>query len=185
MRRGCLLGTGVLLLLCLGLGAVAWFAGLPALRGGLQDGIADGIATAVVDRLPPSPGLGVAPGTTTITERDLQASLLANAGDRDATPAAGDADILLRLTPAGVEIGISAQGQDATYRGRLAAEDGRLVLPDLAVDNDVLALFLPPADLAAAIADGVNRHLAANDLRLESVTPTDGAVTLTTAPATP
>lgn len=182
MRRGCLIGIGALLLLCLGVGALGWFVGLPALRGGLRDGIADGIATAVVQRLPATPGVGVAPGTYTITERELQASLLANSGGRAATPAAGDADLLVRLTPAGVEIGVSSQGQDARYRGRLAAADGRLVLPDLTVDNDALALFLPPSDLARAIADGVNRHLAANDLRLQSVIPTDGAVTLVTAP---
>lgn len=179
MRRGCLFGTGILLLICVGVGAHFWFVALPDVRSTIREGI------EVARRLPPTVGSGVAPGTYTITERDLQQSLLASTGDADATPAAGAADILLRLPPAGVEIGIAAQGQDATYRGRLAVADGRLLLPDLAVDNDVLALFLPPSDLAAAIADGVNRHLAANDLRLEAVSPTDGAVTLTTAPATP
>lgn len=177
MRRGCLLGVGALLL-CLGVGALGWFVGLPAVRDGVREGIEEGVATEVALRLPATPGAGVAPGAYRVTQEQLQERLRANTRNAAGTPeaAAGDNDVVVRLSPAGVEAGISLHGQNAV-------DDGRLAVDDMKNDNAGPALFLPPDDLARDIADSVNAHLAANALRLQSVDPTDGAVTLVTVAA--
>ena len=181
MRRGCLIAAGVLLLLCVGVAALGWFVGLPSVRGGIRDGIEQGFATEVAGVIPATPGLGVAPGGYTVTEEELERRLRAGGNVRTDNPN----DLVVRLSPVGIELGFTAQGQDVTYTGRLAAEAGRLALRDMETDNPGLAFVLPPDDLGGAIADAVNAYLAANGLRLESIEPTDGAVTLTTAAATP
>ena len=177
MRRGCLFALLALPGLCLAVGAFAWFVALPGIRDDIRGGVEDGIATEVARRLPPTPGLGVAPGTYRLTEEDLLTGLRANAEGANLD------DLVLRLAPEGIELDFSARGQTATYAGRPAAADGRLLLRDMATDNAALALLLPPADLGRAIAGAVNGYLAANRLRLQSVESTDGAVTLTTVPA--
>jgi len=179
VRRGCLIAAGVLLLLCVGVAALGWFVGLPAVRGGIRDGIEDGVATEVADLIPATPGLGVAPGAYVVTEEELERRLRAGGNVQTDNPD----DLVVRLSPAGLEIGFTAQGQNVTYTGRLAAEDGRLVLRDMDTNNEGLAFVLPPDELGRAIAGAVNGYLAANNLRLESVEPAAGAVTLVTAAA--
>ncbi len=177
MRRGCLIAPLAVLALCLAGGALAWFVALPAVRRDVRGEIEDGVAAEVARRIPPTPGLGVAPGTYVVTEDQLQAGLRANAEDD------GLANLVVRLSPTGVALGFATRGQSATYTGRPAAANGRLVLRDMATTNDALAVLLPPDDLGRAIADAVNGYLAANDLRLQSVALGDGTLTLTTAPA--
>lgn len=177
MRRGCLIAVGVLLLLCLGVVALGWFVGLPAVRDGFRDTIEESVAEEVAQRIPATPGAGVAPGTYTITQRELETSLRANLQTDDPD------DLVVRLLPSGVELGFTTRGQEVIYTGRLAAEEGRLVLNDMETNNEGLAFVLPPDDLGRAIADAVNRYLAANALRLDAVETTEGAVALTIAPA--
>lgn len=177
MRRGCLIAGGVLLLLCLGVAALGWFVGLPAVRDGFRDTIEESVAEEVAQRIPATPGVGVAPGTYTITQRELEASLRQNLQTDDPD------DLVVRLRPSGIELGFTTRGQEVTYTGRLAAEEGRLALNDMETNNEGLAFVLPPDDLGRAIADAVNRYLAANDLRLDAVETTEGAVVMTTAAA--
>lgn len=210
MRRGCLIGIA-LLLLFLGGGTLGWLVGVPAVRGNVREGIEEGVATeiarlisATVDaRLvpatpaasavpatlagdgapatpgahspPATPSVGVTSTTYRFTEEQLRESFGASIGAADG--------LVVRLSPVGIEIDISSQGQNATYRSGLAVEDGRLILPAMTSDNGILALFLPPDDLARIIAGAVNTSFAADGRRLESVTPTDGAVALTAGPA--
>lgn len=82
--------------------------------------------------------------------------------------AAAENDVV-RLSPTGCEVGVSSYGQNVTYRGGLAVDDGRLTLPDIKTDNAGLALLLPLNDPARAIADRPSRSGAPSSASFRGV----------------
>ena len=174
-RRGLLIGAGAVLGFCL-LGCILVFvAGLPAFRDEVRDGVHDAVATEVARQIPPISGGAAQPGTYTLTDADLEASLRENLDENEDD----EQDLIVRILPTHVEIGITSQGQDAIYTGVPAAEDGELVMQDMDTDNGFVSFLLPPDTIAGAIEDAVNDYLTANNLRLDSVTLSDGELTLT------
>jgi hypothetical protein len=157
---GAVAGVG----LCIGGWVLLWYAGLPRLREGVQAGLADGIGTEVAARLPTVVPGEIGPGSYVVTAEELERAL-------GSTVQGGTVQgITVDFSPSGLALGVRTEGgQTATYTGVPAVEDGRLVLRDMRSDSDVLDLFLPAEDLGAAIADGVNRTLAAQDLLLDGV----------------
>jgi hypothetical protein len=170
-RRGWLIGGLVIVSLCILCCALTFVVALPRLRDGFQDSVRDAVSTEVSKQIPATAG------SYTITEESLQASLRQSASDDNAD------DLVVELSPAGIELGISAQSQHATYTGQPAAVDGRFVMQDMDTNSSILGFFLSPDDLGTAVEDAVNNYLAANDLRLESVTLAEGEMTLQVADA--
>jgi len=159
--------------LCL-LGCVIVFAaGVPAFRNEVRDGVHDAVATEVASQIPPAAGGAAQPGSYTLTAAGLQTGLRQNFDDDS-----NDQDLIVRVTAAQVEVGITSQGQDAIYTGILAAENGALVMHEMTTENGFVGYLLPPGTIAGAIEDAVNDYLAANNLRLDSVQIADGEITL-------
>lgn len=52
-RRGCLLGCSVLFALCIGIGLLTWYVGIPRLTGVIEDGLSDGLATEIANEINP------------------------------------------------------------------------------------------------------------------------------------
>lgn len=178
MRRGCLIGLIGVIGLCLGGWVLLWYAGLPAVRGEVRADLVEGVGTEIARNLPAASAVGIAPGSYVITAADLEQALGANF-----TGGGSVQGLSIDISPAGVSLGITAEGgQAATYTGVPATADGRLILRDMRSDNEVLEFFLPAQELGQAIADGVNQALAADRLILEGVELSDGRIELRTAP---
>jgi len=178
LRRGCLIGVVAVVALCIGGWVLLWYAGLPRLREGVQAGLTEGIGTEVAARLPTVVPGEIVPGSYVVTAEELQRAL-------GGTVQGGSVQgITVDFSPSGLALGIQTEGgQAATYTGVPAVEDGRLVLRDMRSDSDVLDLFLPADDLGAAVADGVNRALAAQNLLLDGVELGNGQLELRLAPS--
>ena len=177
LRRGGLFSSVAVLGLCVIACAVTWFVGVPAFQDAVREDVEDGVATEVARRIPRTARGAAQPGSYVITQESLRRQLMAEAEDTNAQ------DVVLQITPSGLELGFTTRGQDVTYSGTPVAEDGRLVIRDIQTDTDWLGFILPADDLAQAIEDGVNGYLAENRLRLDAVELGDGAMTLTTGPA--
>lgn len=154
-------------------------AGLPAFRDEVHDGVHDAVATEVARQIPPATSGSAQPGTYTLTAADLQAALRQNLDDDESD----DQDLIIRITTVQVEVGITSQGQDAIYTGTPVANDGRLDMQDMDTDNGFVGFLLPPDTIAGAIEDAVNDHLAANNLRLDSVELGEEEMTLVVSAA--
>ncbi len=162
--------AAVLVLCCCAFVTVPLFA----TRQVLPRAIRHGLSTEVARQLPATPGRGVAPGDYQITEQELQERL------RGSTDSDNVDRIVVRLTPAGMEIGFDSRSRSFSYTGTPVAEDGQLVMRDMHVDNRVLGFFLTPGALGNAIEDAVNTYLADNGLRLAALQLGNGVMTLTT-----
>jgi hypothetical protein len=168
MPRWLLFGGIGFVFVCILCCALTFVVGLPRLRDGFEESVRDAVATEVAAQLPGTPG------TTTITAESLQASLRQSADDDD---------IIVVITPSGLELGVSNRGQEVTYTGLPIAVNGRFEMQNMDSNSSVLDFFLSPDDMGNAIEEAVNGYLAANGLRLESVELIDGAMILTTVAA--
>jgi hypothetical protein len=173
-HRGWLIAGAAILGFCVLGCALVFVAGLPAFRSEVRDGVHDAVATEVARQIPAVPGSSAQSGTYTLSAADLEASLRQNLDDDESD----DQDLIIRISADQVEVGITSQGQDAIYTGTPVAEDGQLDMRNMETDNGLVGFLLPPNTIAGAIEDAVNDHLAANDLRLDSVQLADGEMTL-------
>jgi hypothetical protein len=173
-RRWLIIGaaiSGVLLLCC----CLAVTVPLFVARHTLPRAVRHGVSTEVARQLPATPGRGVAPGTYVITQQALQASLR---GSTDSTSADR---LIVRLTPAGMQVGLDSAGRGLTYTGVPTAANGLLVMRDMRIDSGLFGVLLSPSALGHAIEDAVNGYLADNGLQLTAVQLGNGSLTLTTA----
>ena len=177
-RRGFVIGAAAVLGFCLLSCVLVFVAGIPAFRNGVRDGVHGAVATEVARQIQPATGGAAQPGTYTLTAADLEAALRQNLNDGE-----DDEALIVRITSVRVEIGITSQGQDAIYTGTPAAADSQFTMRDMATDNDLVSYLLPPSTIAGAIEDAINDHLAANNLRLDSLQLTDGEMTLVVSQA--
>jgi hypothetical protein len=171
MRRGCLISVVAVLGLCVIACVLGYFVGLPRFQDAVADEFEDAIATETAQQLAPT-GQAPQPGTYVITEDSLLQSLQAEAEGGNVE------DVLVSITPEGIELGFDTGGQDVVYSGGVAAENGQLVLTDFEANNDGLEFFFPADKMGEAIEDGVNNYLQENGLELNAVTLGDGQLTL-------
>lgn len=168
MPRWLLFGGLGLVLVCILCCALTFVVALPRLRDGFEDSVRNDVATEVARQVPSTPG------TVTITAESLQTSFRQSAGDDD---------VIVRITPSGIEIGVSNRGQDITYIGLPVAVDGRFEMQNMDSNSSVTDFFLAPDDFGNAIEEAFNGYLAANGLRLAALELSDGEMTLTTVAA--
>lgn len=176
-RRGCLIAVGGmfgLLALCC---VVGWFVGVPRLRDSVSEGITDELSTQVASQLDNVPG-SLDPGTYTLSVADLRQQIDANLDSSTAS------NFDMSVDPQGIAISFESNSQRVGYAGTPVAQDGRLVIEDMTVDNDVLGFFLPADRAAGIIEDSINGYFAARDLEIESIDLGNDEITFTTVPAT-
>ena len=179
MRRGCFLSVIALLGLCLIACGLLYFVGVPRIRDSARDGMRDAISTTVARQIPASADGAAEPGTYELTETELQSEITGNLDVQNVE------DLVIDLTPAGITFRILTDGdQDLTYTGRPEVVDGQLRMADMEASDGFLDFIFPADDLGEAIEDAVNKYLAENNLRLESVELTDEALVLETVSAT-
>lgn len=177
MRRGCFIGTVGVLGLCVVCVALGYFVAIPRIRDSAQNGVRDAISTQVARQIPAAAG-GAAPGAYTITAAELQTSLNQNLSTDSVN------DLVITIAPSGFEFKVTAKGgQETTYTGVPAAENGRLVMNQMATNSDFLDFIFPAGTLGNAIEEAVNGYLAANHLSLADLTMADGEITLETVAA--
>jgi hypothetical protein len=179
MRRGCLISVLVVLGLCVVGCGLGYFVGLPRIQDAFADEFEDAISTEVANQIPSIGGQPPAPGTYTITEASLLQSL------QDEAEGGNVEDVLVSITPNGIELGFDTGGQDVVYSGGVEAEDGRLVLTDFEANNEGLEFIFPADKMGEAIEDAVNNYLEENNLQLAGVELTDGEMILEIEEAAP
>lgn len=175
-RRGCLMSIGVifgLLLICC---VVTWFVGIPRLRDNVSDSISKQLSTEVADQLAPPSGTLEA-GTYTLSVDELQQQIDAN------TDSSSDTNFGISVSPDGMTIDFDSGSQTFGYSGVPVARDGKVVLDDMQVDNDVLGFVMPADNVATIIEDGINNYIAAEGLQVESLTLGDNEIELVLIPA--
>lgn len=173
-RRGCLIGAGGLfglLLLCC---VVGYFVGIPRFRDSIGEGISESVSTEVAGQI----GTGqVGPGSYTITVADLQEQLEARVDVQNVE------DLGVSITPQGLTLAFSTNGQQVGYSGIPVAQNGQFVMNDMTVDNDGLAFFLPADKLGESIESGVNNYFSAQGLAIGSLQLGEDEITVEAIPA--
>ncbi len=160
-RRGCLITLGVLALLSIVCCVLAFFVGVPRVRDAIETGVAEGLGTEIASQLPAGE---LPPGTYAISLAELERQLTANvdAQNVEGISLSANGDLL--------ELGIETDtNQTLVYSGRPVAENGRLVVRDMTVNNDALEFILPADQLGEAIEQGVNDYFAARGLQVGGV----------------
>lgn len=173
MRRGFMIGCFGLLGLCVICAGVGYFAGLPRVRDGLQDGVANFGATEIAEifAIPGAAG----PGIHTLTEADINARIQAENPDTNNID-----DWLIDITPAGYDVGFSANSEAVSYSGNMVAENGRLSVTNTEADATFFEWFFSAGAMGNAVERSFNTWLDANNLTLTDVQLADGEVTLVT-----
>jgi hypothetical protein len=178
MRRGCFIGViGVLVLCLVGCGLV-WFVGIPRVRDSARDGIRDAISTEVAQQIPAGTDGTAEPGSYTLSAEEIQSSLSRNFDVQNVD------DLVIRISPTGFEFGVTTEGgQETTYSGLPVVENGQLKMTNMKSSEGVLDFIFPAKDLGKAIEDAVNNYLAENNLQVDDIELTNGALTLVTVSA--
>lgn len=176
IRRGCC-GCLVALLGLLVVAAVAAFlVGRAWLGDKLRQPLQIAVGTQIARQFAPAPGVQPAPGTYVIGQDDLNTAIRSEVGQTGFVD-----DAAITLAPSGFDLRAHlTNGGDVSYRGNIAAVDGRLRVTNLNGDGMITA-FLPPDQVRQAIENAVNDYLVANGLRLADAALGDGTLTLTTA----
>jgi hypothetical protein len=169
----------VLLGLCVVAGALGYFVGLPQLRQNMRAPLEDAVGTQIARELQPVSGIRAAPGTYVISQDDLNTALRSEVGQ---TGLVDDAAITLTPTGFALRAHFSNGGGDVTYRGNVAAVDGRLQATDLTGDG-IMTTLLPAGEVGKALENVVNDYLTTNGLQLTNAKLGNGTLTLTTKAA--
>src|SRR5206468_2038468 len=82
LRRGCLIGCGGLLVICLVVAGLGYFIGLPRAQDAIANDIGDGIATVVADGIQ---GANPSTGQLTITEQQINNTLNSDVNNANMT----------------------------------------------------------------------------------------------------
>ena len=174
---------GCLAILIIGALAAA-FVGLGIVRPLVKDEIGDElgrvVATQVVQQLAPGDGTPeLTAGTYTISADEINDELRSNA---DAYEPLESPEIT--IDPDGLELSFEAFGRESSYRGGVAVENGRIVLTDVEASG-LARRVLPAGDVQEILELELNEYIADAGLIVEDVELSDGALTLTTASASP
>lgn len=172
-RRGCLIGFGgffgLVLLCCL----VGYFVAVPRFRDSVGEGIAESVSTEVSGQI----GTGqITPGTYKLSVKELQRQLETQLDGQNVE------DLGISVDPNGLSLAFTANGQRIGYSGTPVVENGRFVLNDMTVDNDVLGFILPADKLGDAIESGVNDYFSAQGLAIGSLQLGEDEITIEAVP---
>lgn len=160
-----------LILVCCG---AVWFVGIPRLRDNIADSLSEELSTQVAAQLD---GVPASAGTYTLDVADLETQLQTQLNTQNVD------DIEISVDSTGMNFSFTSSEQEIGYTGRPVAEDGRLQLEDMEVNNDVLGFIMPADTLGNAIEEGVNNYFAAQDLAIESIALGDDVITFEVVPA--
>lgn len=178
---GCIMGCLAVLIIA---ALAAAFVGLGIVRPLLKDEIGDEIervvATQVAQQLAPGDGTPeFTAGTYVISADEINDDLRRNS---DAYEPLDSPEIT--IDPDGLELSFEAFGQESSYRGGVAVENGRIVLTD--VEASGLAERVLPANDVQEILEGeFNGYILDAGLIVEEAQLSDGELILTTASAVP
>lgn len=175
MKKGCLIGTVGLLALCLVGCGLGFFVGLPRIRENAREELRDAISTEVANQIPAGSSGVAEPGSYTFTAAELQRSLA------ESFQTSTIDDIVIRIDASGIAFGFKTSGgRETTYSGLPIAENGRLKMTKMDATDSILDFVIPATDLGKAIEDAVNNYLAANNLKIDTLTLTEGEITFDT-----
>lgn len=171
--RGCLIAfaafAGLVLVCCI----LLWFVGVPRLRDNIADDFSDALSTEVANQIPAGAGGELAPGTYTLSIAELRGDIEQDMDD------SGAEDFDMSVDQDGMSISFTSGEQEVGYTGVPVARDGRLVMENMEVDNDLLGWFMPADRLGDTIEDGINDYFAAQGLAIESIALGDDEITFT------
>ncbi len=159
-RRGCLIAVGSLaglLLLCC---VVGWFVGIPRLRDSIEGDLSDSISTEVAEQIGTA---DIGPGSYQISVADMQQQLASTLNSQNIE------DFDIAVDSNGMSISFVSSGQSIGYTGVPTAQNGELVMDNMAVDNSALGFFMPADRLGNAIESGVNSYFDAQGLDIGSL----------------
>ena len=179
MRRGCTCAVIGVLGLCIVACALGYLVGLPRLRDNIREPLEEVVGTQIARQVAPNPNVRPKPSTYVIREADLNAALRDELDQTD--PQIFD-DVTVDFAPSGFVLRFTASDNDVTYRGNVAAVNGRLAVTDMEADG-WLTTFLPAKDVEKALEDVINDYLTTNRLRLTKAKLGNGTLTLTTEAA--
>ena len=165
MRRGCLWGVGIVLILLVLCAALGWFIAIPNIRDDIRDELADNLATNVASQLSARIPAGgqLDPGEYVISVAEIENEIARNFNQTSVDSLAISAvDGELQLT-------VESGGQSFSYTGVPTAQSGELVMTDMQATNDVASFFLPAGKLGEAIEQGVNGYFAAQNLVIDDI----------------
>jgi hypothetical protein len=149
------------------------FVSVRGIRTGIEDNLQEGMGTIVAGKIGESGA--AAPGTYVITEGEILGQIEQQLEDEGTNIE----NLVVRILPGNqMEIGFDSEGQDVTYNGTLAVEDGELRVNGMEASNNLLNVLVPGGRVASGIEDGVNEYLFANNLVLTSVSSEPGELTL-------
>jgi hypothetical protein len=167
---GCL---GLLLILIVALAAVALVA-RPFLAEQVEDSAGEAIESALAEAtLVPD----LTAGTVVITESQINRTLRSRADDFDPVE-----DLRVQIRRSGIEATFTIYGIDATLTGKVAVENGRIVIQDPKLD-DPAGRLIDVDTIAQDAESAINALLARSNLRATSAITTDDTLTITTEPA--
>ena len=179
MRRGCgggcLMTAVALLLIGVVAGILVWRLAIePSVRDFSREQLSEGAAEQVrqITQVPVLPS-----GQLVVTADEINAGLREQADlYRPIT------DPRVEITPDGIEVSFELYRFRNTYRGKLAARDGRLVVVDAEAGGPA-ARILRLDDVTAVVEEQLAALLARSNLRAVDVELREGALVIETAPA--
>lgn len=160
---------GACLLVCV----VAGFFLVRSIQSGFENVVEDGINAVVEEQIGTA---GAAqPGTYVITTE----AILSQLNNELTSQGARIDELFVEILPGNrIVLGIATDGQDLKYTATLAAVDGQLDVIDIDASNSFLNLIAPGSRIASGLESGVNEYLTQHNLRLTSLSTTDGELTL-------
>lgn len=159
--RGCLISTGVFVVLIFVCCLVLLFVGVPRFQNSLKNEMAHALSTEVAVQVPDTKLNG---GTYTISLAELQNKLSSSVNSN------GVNGITLTSNGQQLELAIATSGNNrVSYTGTPTVQNGRLVMEDMQTNNSTLGFFMPADKLGNAIENGVNDFFKANNLTITSL----------------
>lgn len=159
--RGCLISTGVFVVLIFVCCLLLFFVGVPRFQDSLKKEMAHALSTEVSVQVPQD---RIDAGTYTISLAELQNKLSSSVNSN------GVNGITLTSSGQQLVLAIETSGNNkVSYTGTPTVQNGRLVMTDMKTNNSTLGFFMPASKLGGAIENGVNAFFEANGLKMTSL----------------
>jgi hypothetical protein len=176
---GCVMGLIALAVICALTAVLAGLAvGRPVLEDAVGDELEEVVATQISRELAASPrATPLAPGTYVIRAEEINRELAADPDAYDPIE-----DLVVTISPDGLEIGFAVFGLDSSYRGMVEVRRGRVVLTDVEASGAAQQI-LSAGEVREIVERELNDYFARHDLTIERVELGDGTLTVVAVPA--